>query len=58
MQPIDHRLLRQLIIAVLIKIIVLTALWWAFVRDARVSVDGDGVSDRISGITSSQGARK
>jgi hypothetical protein len=62
MPPADRRLLRQLIIAVLIKLIVLTALWWVFVRDARIEVDGDGVADRISGAASSQasfqGARK
>ena len=54
MTPADRRLLRQLIIAVLIKIIVLTVLWWAFVRDERIKVDGDGVADRISGAVSSQ----
>jgi hypothetical protein len=58
MTPADRRLLRQLIIAVLIKIIVLTALWWLFVRDERIEVDGDGVADRITGTTSSQGAAK
>jgi hypothetical protein len=54
MTPADRRLLRHLIIAVLIKLIVLTALWWVFVRDARINVDGDGVADRISGSASSQ----
>ncbi len=58
MTPADRRLLRQLIIAVLIKIIVLTALWWLFVRDERVNVDGDGVADRFNSTTSSQGAAK
>jgi hypothetical protein len=54
MTPADRRLLRQLIIAVLIKILVLTVLWWVFVRDERVEVDGDGVADRISAVVSSQ----
>jgi hypothetical protein len=58
MTPADRRLLRQLIIAVLIKIIVLTALWWLFVRDARIEVDDDGVADRFKSTTSSQGAAK
>ena len=62
MTPADRRLLRHLIIAVLIKILVLTALWWMFVRDERIDVDGDGVADRISGAVtsqvSSQGAAK
>lgn len=35
----DRRLLRHLTAAVLIKLAVLVALWWAFVRDARVPVD-------------------
>ena len=35
------RLLRHLVIAVALKLAVLVALWWAFVRDERVSVDVD-----------------
>ncbi len=58
MTPNDKRLLRHLIIAVLIKLVVLTALWWLFIRDARVSVDSERVADKISGATSSQGAMK
>jgi hypothetical protein len=58
MTPNDKRLLRHLIIAVLIKLVVLTALWWLFIRDARVSVDSERVADKISGATSSQGATK
>lgn len=54
MNSADHRLLRNLIIAVLIKLIVLTALWWVFVRDERIKVDGDGVADRISGAVTFQ----
>ncbi len=58
MTPNDKRLLRHLIIAVLIKLVVLTTLWWLFIRDARVSVDSERVADKISGATSSQGATK
>lgn len=54
----DQRLLRKLIIAVLIKLVVLTALWWLFIRDVRVSVDTDSVADRISGTNSTQGEPK
>ena len=32
-------LLRHLVIAVALKLAVLVVLWWAFVRDERVSVD-------------------
>ncbi|GAA4015699.1 cytochrome oxidase putative small subunit CydP [Actimicrobium antarcticum] len=58
MTPADRRLLRQLIIAVLIKFIVLTALWWLFVRDASVTVDAERIADRITATTSTQGAGK
>ena len=58
MTPAERRLLRQLTIAVMIKLVVLSALWWMFIRDVRVSVDGDSIADRISGTTSSQGAGK
>ncbi|MGV8899684.1 MAG: cytochrome oxidase putative small subunit CydP [Burkholderiaceae bacterium] len=54
----EKRLLRHLIIAVLIKLVVLTVLWWAFVRDAGVSVDTERVAEKISGAVSSQGVLK
>lgn len=34
-------LVRHLFIAVALKLVVLSALWWAFVRDERVGVDVD-----------------
>lgn len=34
-------LLRHLVIAVTVKLALLTALWWLFVRDDRVHVDAD-----------------
>ena len=38
----DHdTLVRHLALAVALKLVVLSALWWAFVRDERVCVDGD-----------------
>ncbi len=58
MTPSDKRLLRNLLLAVLIKLVVLGALWWLFIRDAGVSVDDNGVADRLIGTTSSQGAGK
>lgn len=54
----EKRLLRHLVIAVLIKLVVLTALWWVFVRDADVSVDAERVAEKISGAVSSQGVSK
>lgn len=54
----ERRLLRQLVTAVLIKLAVLTVLWWAFVREAHVSVDTDRVAAQLVGQTISQGASK
>jgi hypothetical protein len=39
MKPAQDRLVRHLAFAIALKLVVLTALWWAFVRDERVSVD-------------------
>lgn len=58
MTPSDKRLLRNLLLAVLIKLVVLGALWWLFIRDAGVGVDDNGVAERLIGTTSSQGAGK
>lgn len=54
----ERRLLRQIVTAMLIKLVVLMALWWAFVRDVRVSVDAERVAARLGGQTISQGASK
>ncbi len=43
----DDRLLRHLVLAVLLKLAVLVALWWAFVRDDRVAVDADQAAARL-----------
>jgi hypothetical protein len=44
----DRRLLRHLTVAVVLKLVVLAALWWAFVRDARVQVDADTAAARVT----------
>ena len=54
----DKRLRRHLLTAVLIKLIVLTVLWWLFIEDSRVSVDPNTISDRFGVPTSTQGASK
>jgi len=41
MKTLPDRLVRHLVIAVALKLAVLFALWWAFVRDDRVSVDAE-----------------
>ena len=41
MKAAQDRLVRHLALAVAMKLVVLTVLWWAFVRDERVGVDVD-----------------
>ncbi len=40
---------RKLAIVLVIKLVVLTGLWWGFVRDARVPVDTDRAAARLLG---------
>lgn len=59
MSPADHRLLRHLLIAVAVKMAVLTLLWWAFIREARVPVDSERAAAHLGGAASvSPGASK
>ncbi|MCZ4312195.1 hypothetical protein O4H66_02155 [Comamonadaceae bacterium G21597-S1] len=46
----ERRLLRHLVIAVTVKLVVLTALWWVFVRDNHVQVDAEQSAQQL-GIT-------
>lgn len=41
MKPARDPLLRHLALAVVLKLAVLVALWWGFIRDERVGVDPD-----------------
>lgn len=43
----DRRLVRHLAVAVALKLAVLAALWWVFVRDERVSVDAAAAAARL-----------
>lgn len=54
----DRRLLRYLIHAVLIKLAVLTLLWFVFIRDARVAVDADAAAAQMGTTVPTQGASK
>lgn len=51
----DRRLLRNLALAILIKLLLLTALWWMFVRDQRVQVDAATLADTFAGAPDKQG---
>lgn len=45
----DRRLLRDLGIVLILKLLLLFGLWWAFVRDERVSVNAENVAQAIVG---------
>jgi hypothetical protein len=47
MKPIDRYLVTKLALVLLIKLAVLVALWWAFVRDHRVTVDEHRIADQF-----------
>jgi len=47
-----------LLTAVLIKLVLLSVLWWLFVRDSHVTVDPNTVGNRFGVPTSTQGASK
>lgn len=45
----DQTLLRKLAVVLVIKLAVLTALWWGFVREQRVPVDTDSAAQQMLG---------
>jgi hypothetical protein len=45
----DHFLLRKLAVVLVIKLVILTGLWWGFVREQRVAVDTDAVASQMLG---------
>ncbi len=49
MSPSDSALVRKLVIAVILKLLVLLALWWAFIREQRVEVDGRAAAAHVLG---------
>ena len=44
------RLRQEIILLVVIKLIAITALWWYFVRDARVSVTPISAAEHLGAI--------
>jgi hypothetical protein len=54
MKDDSTRLVRHLIAAVLVKLALLTALWWLFVRDHRVPVDAGAAAAHL--VTPAGGA--
>jgi hypothetical protein len=51
----EQRLLRHLVIAVMVKLALLTALWWLFVRDV-LHVDAEQTAAQIGVPSSPPGA--
>ncbi|WP_292935072.1 cytochrome oxidase putative small subunit CydP [Noviherbaspirillum sp.] len=47
----DRRLLLELSIVLILKMLLLFALWWVFVRDERVNVDAEHAARAIVGAT-------
>jgi hypothetical protein len=43
----DKTLARKLALVLLVKLALLLALWWGFVRDQRVTVDADKVEAQL-----------
>lgn len=50
MKAAQDRLVRHLVIAIVLKLVVLTGLWSAFVRDERVGVDADRAAAHLSTV--------
>ncbi|ANQ84401.1 cytochrome oxidase putative small subunit CydP [Azoarcus olearius] len=47
MHTTDRRLVRELVLIVLLKLALLAGLWFAFVREARVAVDGAAMGGHV-----------
>lgn len=45
----DQTLVRKLAVVLVIKLAVLTGLWWGFVREQRVPVDTDSAAQQLLG---------
>jgi hypothetical protein len=45
----DKSLVRKLAVVLVIKLAVLMALWWFFVREQHVAVNGDDVATQLLG---------
>lgn len=49
MQFHDRSLIRKLAVVLVVKLAVLTGLWWGFVREQRVPVDAQGAAAQLLG---------
>jgi len=51
MQFHDRSLIHKLAVALVLKLAVLTGLWWGFVREHRVPVDADAAAAQMLGTS-------
>ncbi|WP_198140638.1 cytochrome oxidase putative small subunit CydP [Polaromonas naphthalenivorans] len=49
MPTLKNPLVKKLAVVLLIKLVVLVALWWGFVRDQRVTVNTNTVAAQLAG---------
>ena len=54
MNSADQGLLRHIAVVVVVKLVLITALWWVFVRDAKVAVDSAAMAAQISAPSTSK----
>lgn len=54
MNPSEQILLRHLTLVVVIKLVLITALWWAFIRDAKVPVDPGAMAAQVAAPASAK----
>ena len=54
MHPTDRRLVREITLVIVLKLILITALWWAFIRDAKVAVDPGAITAQVVAPASSK----
>ena len=47
MNPTDRRLVREITLVIVLKLILITALWWAFIHDAKVAVDPGAMAAQV-----------
>jgi len=47
MKSLNRTLVNKLVVVVLLKLAVLTAIWWLFIRDERVHVDTQRVTSHL-----------
>ncbi|WP_414707576.1 cytochrome oxidase putative small subunit CydP [Rhodoferax sp. UBA5149] len=44
MNPLDRTLIKKLALVLVLKLVILTVLYWVFVRGHQTNVDGDSVA--------------